>query len=215
MNKYTYCLNNPIIYIDPDGQDIFKPEWGQGRERKYSLKWAIYRSSLMQMKLVTKLSVDFYNWTNEHKSLGMLFNFGATTGTGIILKYGFGVSIGGAVGGLIGVILVVMYISADQYFADYWNDEKFVELWNQMENYLDQLVEGYNCEIEYLESICELAIYLLQKEYGENWREHAPPELLAYYDEMEKRKNQSLSGSDGDIGDSSEKNKNRNGFDIV
>ena len=34
-----------------------------------------------------------------------------------------------------------------------------------------------------------MAIYLLQKEYGDNWREYADPEFLEYYDEMMARKN--------------------------
>jgi hypothetical protein len=84
---------------------------------------------------------------------------------------------------------MVLYVSADQYYADLWNDPQFVQLWNNMEVYLDKLVEGYTCEQEFNDACCEITVYLLQKEYGDSWREHADPELLRYYDEMMKRKN--------------------------
>jgi hypothetical protein len=58
-----------------------------------------------------------------------------------------------------------------------------------------------------------LAVYLLQKEYGENWKEHASPELLKYYDEMQKRKNQSSSDSEENSGDTPENTEN--GFNII
>ena len=58
-----------------------------------------------------------------------------------------------------------------------------------------------------------MAVYLLQKEYGENWKDHASPELLEYYDEMQKRKSQSSSDSEENSGDLPKNTKN--GFNII
>jgi RHS repeat-associated protein len=34
LNRYTYVLNNPLKFVDPDGHDVWKPSWGQRGENK-------------------------------------------------------------------------------------------------------------------------------------------------------------------------------------
>lgn len=80
---------------------------------------------------------------------------------------------------------------------------------------MDQLVDGYNCEQELLDSICEMTVYLLQKKYGENWEDYASPELLAYYKEMKERKNKTTSDSGEDSASSPEGNDSSKNFNII
>lgn len=92
-----------------------------------------------------------------------------------------------------GLLLALMYTFADYWFADMWNDPQFVELWNEMEKYLIMMAEGYSCEQELNDAICMLLVYLYQKKYGDKWRDHAPKDLVDYYDDMQERKSQANS----------------------
>jgi hypothetical protein len=139
LNRYAYCSNNPIKYIDPDGHDIFDPSWGQGADRRYSLYWAYIRSQLLQWKFFGQIATTYYNWANEHKSLAAFFQFVAPNGvigTGAVLGFAKNGSI---IGFLMGLLLTTMYITADQFYAEYWNNQEFVDAWNEMEGYLDQM----------------------------------------------------------------------------
>lgn len=150
------------------------------------------------------MSTDYYNWSNENPNLSNLLEWGGPLvgafGVWVLMGSEFG-PIGAVIGAAIGAVFVVLYWAADQFFADLWNDPTFVDLWENMEVYLDQLVEGYDSEEEFANAFCEMAIYLLQKEYGENWREHAPPALLYYYDNVMQEEEQS--DDDSEAGNSS------------
>lgn len=187
LNRYTYCLNNPLKYTDPNGRETANcgpySWYDKDGERYSSLRWAFIRSQFMQWKHLGLMCVKYYNWAEQHGSMAALLTTLGPIGAGAVAGTG--------VGALVGILFGAMYIAADQYYADLWNDPQFVELWNVMEKYLNMLVEGYDCEQEFNDACCELAVYLLQKKYGDNWRDHADPELLKYYDEMQTRKNQS------------------------
>ncbi|MGC1122709.1 MAG: RHS repeat-associated core domain-containing protein [Candidatus Methanofastidiosia archaeon] len=191
LNRYVYCLNNPLKYIDPDGcetANFGNYSWyDRDRQRFYSFFWAHVRSQLMQWKYLGQMSVKFYNWANAHPSQAWIFTGGVSIGAGGVGSIVAGA--GSAFSALVTILCATMYVASDQYYADLWNDPQFVELWNNMEAYLNKLVEGYSCEQEFNDACCEISVYLLQKEYGDNWREHADSELLKYYDDMMKRKN--------------------------
>ena len=70
-------------------------------------------------------------------------------------------------------------------------DPEFVELLETAEMYAEQMMFYSDCEQEAADAWCELAVYLLKKQYGDEWEEHAPQELLDHYEEMEERKKQS------------------------
>ena len=75
--------------------------------------------------------------------------------------------------------------------AFYWNNQKFVDIWDFPVDYVDELMEGDDCTQEAKDTWCELTVYVLQITYGEDeWRNHAPQWLLDYYDEMMERKNE-------------------------
>jgi hypothetical protein len=184
-------LNNPLKYIDPDGcetANFGNYSWyDRDRTRFSSLFWLQIKIELMKWKYQGQMSVSFYNWANEHRSQGWIFATGTSIGAGIVGSIVAGM--GSFCSAVVGIFFMILYVSADQYYADLWNDPQFVELWNNMEAYLNKLVEGYSYEQEFNDACCEISVYLLQKEYGDIWREHADPELVKYYDEMMKRKN--------------------------
>jgi RHS repeat-associated protein len=189
LNKYTYCLNNPIIYIDPDGQDIFKPEWSYHESSSslgYSFKGIFISFLLNFQKTITKMMAGYSYWKNTN-----LLN------KSII---GVGISLGGAFGGMlvdsiIGVlasaleISLILFNDAAEFYYDLWcNDPTFIALYKKAETYANLLAMGANCEQEATDAHVELTIYMLQQRYGDNWRNHCPSSLLKYYDEMMKRK---------------------------
>jgi RHS repeat-associated protein len=198
LNRYAYCVNNPLKYIDPDGHDYFKPEWGQGRDKTFSLYWTHVRSQLMQFKFFGQLCSKFYNWAQTYDCEAWIASWSlgpVGTGGGYLAAGAAGATAGGILAMAVGLLLATMYVAGKKFHAKLWNDDEFIRLWNTMEMYLNQLVEGYDCEQEFNDACCELAIYMLQKLYPDDWREHADPELLDYYDELQKRKNSSNSSS--------------------
>jgi RHS repeat-associated protein len=214
LNRYAYCVNNPMKYIDPTGHDYFKPEWGQKEREGYlSFFWAFIWIQFMKFKYMSLLATKFYNWCNDNPTGTWFVAWSGSTPPSVA-----GIIIGGTIGIVLGVaaalistVLLVLYVSAKYGYAKLWNDNRFVELWNTMEMYLEQLVEGQDCEQEFLDSMCLLAVYLLQKEHGDNWREYADPELLEYYDEMQERNNKSNTnpGEQGSSNGSSSNNLQR------
>lgn len=194
LNRYVYCANNPMKYIDPDGRDYFEPEWahhGSEKNPDFSWEYAWISSQLLAFEIIGKMLTDYYNWASENPYLNSLLSVGAA---GVVGLLAVGAGIGGPWGVLIGVIVGLVFIGlnyAAEHCAELWNDPVFSDLFNTAQMYAQQMAFYSDCEQEFLDAWCELAVYLLQVQYGDDWRNHAPPELLDYYDKMMERKGQS------------------------
>lgn len=82
--------------------------------------------------------------------------------------------------------------------AVFWNDETFVDLWENACMYIDKLMNDEDCEQEALEAWIALAMYVYIKLYGEDdWKEYAPQWLLEYVDETQSSVNGSPSDNSG------------------
>ncbi len=64
---------------------------------------------------------------------------------------------------------------------------------------------GCDVEQEATDAFVELAVYILQQRYGDEWRKHAPQSLISYYDDMMKRKQEQADSEDGQETDQMEK----------
>ena len=58
------------------------------------------------------------------------------------------------------------------------------------------LMMGCDCEQEATDAMVDLEINVLQQKYGDDWRQHAHPSTLYYYDQMMERRQQSLTAED-------------------
>lgn len=61
INLYTYCLNNPILYVDPDGNDcyyFYLPEWENEALHDQQLLAEQYGYGLDQVHLIPVTNVD-------------------------------------------------------------------------------------------------------------------------------------------------------------
>jgi RHS repeat-associated protein len=196
LNRYSYCGNNPLKYIDPDGHDYFRPEWGQGRDRTADIGWAAIRYLLWKMKYYAELLTQWSNFCNNNPYLSKLFEgLGMIGITSALTAAGLG---GGPAGlAALGIAILVDIVS-DQ-VAKFWNDPEFRELFETLEGYTEDLMNGYDREQEFLDTLVELVVTAFKMQYGEDhWREHCPQEIQDYYDEMQERENQGSGDSGGD-----------------
>jgi RHS repeat-associated protein len=190
LNGYAYCANNPTKFLDPDGRDYFDPAWGQGCDGTWGseLKFALVRVGLWILKGQGELLTSYWNWASQNPHLSSLFGAGLAGVAAFCLKaYGVGGYYGVVAGLIVGVASVGLNWMAEN-ASHLWNDPEYIELYETIEMYAEQLMKGYDCEQEYLDAWCMLAVYPLMKQCGDNWREYADPELLDYHDEKMQRK---------------------------
>ena len=205
LNRYTYCINNPLRYIDTDGNDYFDPDWAdewyeEDNDMGFSLKGAVKTFCLWFQKTVTKWMTVYGRWaTNNEDADAYATTIGSGAGgfaAGIMTCPEFG-----AIGGIaIGVVLYEFSKSAQFYYELWNNDPQFVALYTAAEMYATLLMMGCDCEQEATDAFVELQVYMLQQKYGDEWQEHCKPSVLYYYSEMMKRQQQSsLSGDAPDV----------------
>ncbi|MBU7048199.1 MAG: hypothetical protein HXS54_17320 [Theionarchaea archaeon] len=184
LTQYTYCANNPVKYIDPDGRDYFKPEWAHHDEADSGLdnsakdyyKWA----NVLWEGFITKLKAGLYIWQEEHEDGDYFLSLGLSTGGGLGGALAGGVIAGAIAATVVGAIFGVL-------------TGIVVELFTIAETYADLLTMGADCYQEASNAYAELLIYMLQKRYGDDWEEYCNSYLLAYYYEMLERKKQEQS----------------------
>jgi RHS repeat-associated protein len=190
LNRYAYCVNNPVKYIDPDGHDYFKPEWASHEAEKdadWSWYWAFVAFSLWKLKNEGELLTSYYNWASGHPYLSQLLTVGACATVGAFaVKGGVGGPGGVVIGAIVGTLIVCLNYASEQ-AATFFNDPQFVELYETALMYAEQMMFYSDCLQEALDAWCMLSVYVLQSQYGENWREHADQDLLDYYDALMAR----------------------------
>ena len=134
LNRYTYCGNNPLKYIDPDGHDYFRPDWGQGRDRTWNIGWGALRYLLWEFETLCKLLTAYHNFGMEHGYALDALEAGGLTAVSLFFgKILAGSSWSGPLAALFTFIVALGMIILDMVAEDvafYWNDQKFVDLWD-------------------------------------------------------------------------------------
>lgn len=192
LNRYTYCANNPLKYIDLNGRDYFLPEWSYHEEPDfgidYSAKGLFLWLNLWFQRAATKNMATYGGWIREQERTNTYAGiFGVATG-GTIATITLGTALG-FVGALaIGIVFYELGVSSEFYYDLWVSDPKFAELYTTAEMYADLLYWGVDCEQEAVDAFVELTVYMLQQKYGDDWRKFARASILSHYDEMMKRK---------------------------
>jgi len=206
MNRYAYCLNNPLKFIDPDGHQAQSRYKFTDSER--DADWIRIYCELLKLKYFLIVTTKWNNFVDAHPALAGLL--GTTTMsaivatllecTGIAAKIG---SIGGppgaaaaAVSGFIAGCMLLLINFVCERFGKFWNDPEFRDLYNSLLEYTSQLTNGQDFGLEWLDTLVLLIVEAFQVEYGEDWRDYCPQEIQDYYDEMNKTEDQSGGNAD-------------------
>jgi RHS repeat-associated protein len=196
LNQYTYCINNPTRYIDPDGHSYFDPDWAKewqpDDESGYSWNAAMKSLALWLHKAITKGMSAWGGWLKRHRTANSHAGSAAGAGAGIVA----GLSGAGTIlSGILGLTLCVMFTELSdsaEFYNEMWEDDpQYRELVSTAEYYLNLFEMGVDCEQELLDALLETYIYMLQARYGDGWRAYAQPNVLMAYDMMIERKEQS------------------------
>jgi RHS repeat-associated protein len=203
LNRYTYCINNPLKYIDPDGHDYFDPEWAKewGAENWTGYSWnAAFRSlSLSLHKGLVGLMSKYGGWLKKNRKdsadVGVIAG-----GGGSLLATAAGVSsyAAGALGIAIGLVFNQLSETAEFYNSLCENDPQYRDLLNTAEYYAELFEMGVDCEQELLDAMLEVYVYMLQARYGDDWRAYASPNVCMAYDWMTMRKQQQQTNEEDD-----------------
>ncbi len=208
LTRYTYCANNPLKYIDPDGHDYFKPEWAR-HDSPYDVDVTSEGlSAWMTMwfsENFTKTMAGYANWKEQNEGGNVLLAAIVSGAGGNISGYYAMVALGTIAGGIIGFVVgvalaYIIYLigEAAEFFLELWTIcPTFSDLFAVAKYYSDAIYYSADCEQEFADAIVELLVYMLQEKFGSDWRNYCNPQIVAYYDEMMKRK-QSLTGNNDD-----------------
>lgn len=195
LNQYTYCVNNHLKYIDPDGHDYFDPEWSRhdaGDIPGYSLKAAFRALSLWLHNAITKAMSKWGGWIVDNRKNSNDVGVG-TGAAGTILTMAAGMGGYASLGA--GLVFGFMYnelSDSAEFYNEMWeNDPQYRELLATAEYYVRLLEAGVDCDQEVFDAMLELYVYMLQARYGDDWRAYAPPNVCMAYDMMMERKRES------------------------
>jgi RHS repeat-associated protein len=195
LNRYTYCINNPLRYIDIDGRDYFDPEWAKEWQYEnitgYSWNAAMRSLALWLQNVHTKLMSAWGGWIKGHRTTNAHGGTVVGGGAGIAAaKGGAGIYASGILSLAIGAIYNQLSESAEFYNQLWENDTQYRKLVAAADYYLNLYEMGVDCEQELLDAMLKAYVYGLQARYGDDWRAYAQPNVLMAYDWMLMRKKQ-------------------------
>jgi len=205
LNRYTYCINNPMKYIDPDGQDYWKAEWAKEwyveDDPRYNPESLSTGVALEIHKLIVSTMSKFGARIKENR-----LEYGAI-GVFVVVCWEillYCVKLGGIKGilaGGIGALCLLLFYDDAEFYNDRWeNDPKYKELLKTAEYYQELFEMGVDCEEELDIAMIDLYVYMLQAKHGEDWKAYAPAWLMrVYLWLLEKRENEQSdnNGNDG------------------
>jgi RHS repeat-associated protein len=201
LNRYTYCFNNHVKYIDPDGHDPSGPNWLEKNptdsETEYSWDGANMKLGLWVQKNIIRMMSRWGEWIVDNRSENDIFGIGAGVAggaAGIVMGLGNIATLG--TGALFSYVFLKLSESAEFYYELWNNDPQFRELLVAADCYVKLLEMGVDCQQEAADAMLELSIYMLRARYGDDWRKYAPSNILMAYDMMiERQKQEKLSNS--------------------
>lgn len=136
---------------------------------------------------------EFDAWNKEHPWLNDLLGWGLGTSTATICWKVLVLS--NPMNIVIVAIVTLLYLGlswAAEQCAELWDDPEFVELLENAEK--SALLATYNpndpdIEEQAMADLLLLAVYLLQKQFGDEWEDHIPEILLELLDKLWNPKN--------------------------
>ena len=133
LNRYIYCLNNPLKYIDPDGRDPCGPDWleknnspSSGLDTDF---WGLML--LLFLELLEEAVKDF---ADAYVIADSTYYDGCA-----VIGLGFLLSLTGVVGSLIALLIGYGYLLVSEIAGPtclkLWNDPQFRNLLSVAKNY--------------------------------------------------------------------------------
>jgi len=191
LNRFTYCANNPVKYIDPDGRDYLDPWWLREWQSEMGYGFSGKALAVWLFKAITSAMSAWGGWMVNNRKTNADIGAGAGAGGGLLAAAaGAGAYASAAIGLTFGLMFNELSDSAEFYNQMWENDPQFRAMFATVEYYAKLVELGVDCEQELLDAMLELYVYMLQARYGDNWRAYAPPNVCMAYDMMMERKRQ-------------------------
>ncbi len=213
LNRYTYCINNPVKYIDPDGHDYFDPEWAKEWQVEdeddmgFSLKGALQSFSLWFERTVMKLMAGYGSWLQNSERTNSILASSSASAAGYVTGSAVACPpLGVVMGAILGYLAWEFGDTSKVYYELLYTDSEFEALYKTAETYATLLMMGCDCEKEATDAFVMLEVYTLKKKWGDDWRKYAKTSTLYYYDEMMKEQEEA-----GDQDDSTESGDQKGG----
>lgn len=151
-------FNNPIKYIDPDGQDYFDPNWAKEWyvEGDSEVNWEALSSAIglwLQKLIVSKMSGLGENIKEDRLKHGVLGAF-LLFCLGILLISAKTSAYLGAITVLLAGLFIILTYHNAEFHNDLWeNDPKYRELLETAEYYQKLFEMGVDCEDDRVECL--------------------------------------------------------------
>jgi RHS repeat-associated protein len=185
FNRYIYCLNNPLKYVDPDGRDPCGPDWLE----KNDVNNGGLETNLDALELLIMIDLlEFYIETssNLHDEWGLKEALLMTLG---IIALGIKNPL---IGGLVAILYAIFSEFVWEFCHEIWNDPEFRHILSNLRNNTTMFLY----DEDYLNDVCwsfiELLIYLASTEYGADWIYKFPnlARLYELFSELLKKKSE-------------------------